>query len=113
MAHKSKEASKRRLEAKAHGVTGDKSHAHPKVLSSSQRGHLREKIKLFESDVDSDNKEAAAVDKKIQKRTSALKELLLKAKRIRSEGDSLEDEAKQVQPRPPDSDCRVLSVLPS
>ncbi len=101
MAHKSKEASKRRLEAKAHGAsqTGDKLHSHSKVLSSSQRDHIRDKIKQFESDIDSDNKKTASMDKKIQKKSSALKELLLKAKHIRSEGDSLEDEAKQVQPR--------------
>jgi hypothetical protein len=101
MAHKSKEDSKRRLEAKAHSASqaGDNTHAHPKVLSSSQRAHIREKIKLFKSDIDSDDKEAASIDKKIQKKTSALKNLLLKAKHIRSEGDSLEDEAKQVPPR--------------
>jgi hypothetical protein len=101
LAHKSKEASKRRLEAKAHGASQaeDKSHAHPKVLSSSQRDQIRDKIKRFESDIDSDDKKAASIDKKIQKKSSALKELLLKAKHIRSEGDSLEDEAKQVQSR--------------
>ena len=69
------------------------------MLSSSQRDHIRDKIKRFKSDIDSDDKEAAAIDKKIEKKSSALKELLLKAKHIRSEGDSLEDEAKQVWPR--------------
>jgi hypothetical protein len=74
-------------------------HAQPIVLSSSQRDHIRDKIKRFKSDIDSDDNEAAAIDKKIEKKSSALKELLLKAKHIRSEGDSLEDEAKQVWPR--------------
>lgn len=94
IALKSKEASKRRLQAKA-SAAGDQS----KILDSDQRQAIRAKIKRLRKDVQSDETEATQVDKEIEKKTAALKNVLLKAKRIRRDGDNLEAEAKEVNTR--------------
>jgi predicted RNA-binding Zn ribbon-like protein len=89
IALKSKEASKRRLEAKARAVSHE-------LLNSNQRESIRAKIKTLRADIQTDEKEATKFDKEIVKKTAALKKVLIKAKRIRREGDNKEKDAKEV-----------------
>ena len=103
LGQKAKEGNKVRQDS--NNKSPSTSNADHDLLNYKQREAIREKIKNLRSDIQADETAASKVDREILKKSAALKKLLLKAKRIRSEGDKLEKDAKEV--------CDCTSFWPS
>jgi hypothetical protein len=93
-----KEASKRRLAAKALSLGKPVSHVVTKVkpLSPAQRKQVKERIKTIKAQIKTAEKKATAYDKELLDKTATWRTQLIHAKTLRRDGDDFESEARMV-----------------